>query len=74
MAGVLYEFEWDPLKARANFTKHGVHFDRATQVFRDSLALTMLDEDDIDLEVRYRLDGRLTTKRVPMRKINESRI
>jgi len=35
MAAFLYEFEWDPVKAKANFTNHGVDFERAAQVFRD---------------------------------------
>ena len=29
------EFEWDPRKAAANLTKHGVGFDEAVTVFRD---------------------------------------
>ena len=44
MAAFLYEFEWDPVKAKANFSKHGVDFERAAQVFRDPLALTIPDE------------------------------
>jgi len=45
MAAFLYEFEWDSSKARANFSKHGVDFERATEVFRDPLALTIRDEE-----------------------------
>jgi len=45
MAVFLYEFEWDPVKAHANFVKHGVDFERAAEVFRDPLALTIPDED-----------------------------
>ncbi len=44
MATFLYEFEWDPGKARANLSKHRVHFERATEVFRDPLALAIPDE------------------------------
>jgi uncharacterized DUF497 family protein len=27
MAACLYEFEWDPVKAQTNFTKHGLDFE-----------------------------------------------
>jgi uncharacterized DUF497 family protein len=45
MAAYLYQFEWDPDKAKINFNKHGVHFEQAAQVFRDPLALTIPDEE-----------------------------
>jgi len=53
MAAFLYEFEWNPVKAKANFSKHGVDFERATQVFRDPLALTISDEEHSVSEVRW---------------------
>jgi uncharacterized DUF497 family protein len=53
MAAFLYQFEWDPVKAKANFSKHGVDFERAAQVFRDPLALTIPDEEDGESEVRW---------------------
>ena len=34
------EFEWDRTKAEINFKAHGVSFDEATTVFRDSLSIT----------------------------------
>ncbi len=34
------EFEWDPEKATANSTKHGVTFSEAATVFGDPLAIT----------------------------------
>jgi uncharacterized protein len=37
-------FEWDPVKADANFRKHGVRFHEATTVFDDPLASI---EDDL---------------------------
>jgi uncharacterized protein len=52
MAAFLYEFEWDPVKAKANFSKHGVDFEWAAQVFRDPLALTIPDEEHSESEVR----------------------
>jgi uncharacterized protein len=53
MAAFLYEFEWDPAKARTNFSKHGVNFERAAEVFRDPLALTIPDVEHSVAEVRW---------------------
>ena len=61
MAAFLYEFEWDPVKATANFSKHGVDFERAAQVFRDSLALTIPDEEHSVSEIRWITLGKDTT-------------
>jgi uncharacterized protein len=61
MAAFLYEFEWDPVKAKANFSKHGVDFERAAQVFRDPLALTIPDEEHSGSEVRWITLGKDTT-------------
>ena len=58
MATFRYEFEWDPHKAKANFNKHGVHFERAAQIFRDPLALTIPDEQHSENEVRWITLGR----------------
>jgi uncharacterized DUF497 family protein len=73
MAGFLYEFEWDPVKAKANLNKHGLDFETATQVFRDPLAVTIADEKHSGTEVRFELlaDGlgrlRLISARHPTR-------
>lgn len=40
---MVFYFEWDPGKAKSNLKKHGVSFDEAMSVFRDPLALTILD-------------------------------
>ena len=32
------EFDWDPVKAVANLSKHGVSFNEAKTVFGDTLA------------------------------------
>jgi len=45
-----YNFEWDPVKARSNAEKHGVTFERATEVFKDPMALTLYDEDNASSE------------------------
>lgn len=48
-----YNFEWDPHKARSNFQKHQISFDRATSVFRDPLAVSMVDDEHDDIEERW---------------------
>jgi uncharacterized DUF497 family protein len=58
MTAFRYEFEWDLDKAKANFRKHGVWFDRASEVFRDPLALSVLDEEHSETEVRWVTLGR----------------
>lgn len=40
---VRMDYEWDPIKAEANFKKHGVMFADAVTVFSDILALTVED-------------------------------
>ena len=47
------EFEWDPAKAEANLRDHGVSFDEATTVFRDTLSITISDPDHSDSEDRF---------------------
>ena len=44
---VNYNFEWDPRKAGDNRDKHGVAFDEAATVFRDSRALSIFDPEGI---------------------------
>ena len=53
MAAFVYEFEWDPVKANANLSKHGLDFQRAATVFLDPLAVTIPDEDHSGIEVRW---------------------
>ena len=50
---MLYNFEWDPDKARSNMRKHGVRFEDASLVFNDPMALTVFDEDASDSEERW---------------------
>ncbi|MHB1953821.1 MAG: BrnT family toxin [Sulfobacillus sp.] len=54
----VYHFEWDPIKARTNATKHKVGFRLATTVFRDPLALTTYDEEHSTTEERWLTLGR----------------
>lgn len=48
-----YEFEWDPIKAATNATKHGVSFEHAATVFLDALALTVFDTGHSEDEERW---------------------
>ena len=36
-------FRWHPKKARSNLRKHGVSFEEAASVFRDTLSVTIPD-------------------------------
>ena len=47
------EFEWDPDKAKRNLKEHGVSFDDATTVLRDTLSITISDPDYSDSESRF---------------------
>jgi hypothetical protein len=50
-------FEWDAHKARKNEETHGVSFDEASTVFRDTLSLTIHDPLHSDVEDRFILIG-----------------
>ena len=39
------KFEWDPKKAKANISRHGVSFEEGLTVFGDVLARIFADED-----------------------------
>jgi uncharacterized protein len=47
--------EWDPVKERANYSKHGVHFADAVGALEDERALT--EPDDTTSEERFRTLG-----------------
>jgi uncharacterized protein len=57
-------FEWDPVKARGNASKHGVTFTEAATAFRDPVSITVSDPDHSDLEDRFILVGRTTLGRL----------
>ena len=57
------EHEWDPAKALANFSKHGVRFADAAAALRDEFALMRVDPDS-NGEVRYVSLGMDFTARV----------
>ena len=39
-----YNFEWDLTKAKTNFRKHKVSFERASEIFLDPFMLSVFDE------------------------------
>jgi uncharacterized DUF497 family protein len=57
------DFEWDDDKATANARKHGVTFEEARGVFRDPLAIELIDDREAYGEDRYVLIG-MTQSRV----------
>ncbi|MBI1871481.1 MAG: BrnT family toxin [Chlamydiae bacterium] len=50
-------FEWDSNKAKNNIEIHGVSFDEASTVFKDTLSLTIDDPLHSDEEDRFILIG-----------------
>ena len=48
-----YNFEWDPIKAKKNWQKHRVSFERAAEVFLDPHAVSIFDEDHSSDEERW---------------------
>ena len=48
-----YIFEWDPEKAEANLSKHGVSFAEAVTAFGDPFSLNMPDPDHSEGEQRF---------------------
>ena len=50
-------FEWDPIKAAANLTRHGVPFPEAVTAFADPWSITVRDPDHSAAEERFVLLG-----------------
>jgi uncharacterized protein len=51
------QFEWDDVKAEANWRSHGVTFIRATAAFRDHFGIEWIDEREDYGEERVNLLG-----------------
>jgi uncharacterized DUF497 family protein len=61
MADFEYNFEWDVRKAATNIQKHGVSFENAATVFRDSEAMSLFGQKhstDEDRWITLGLDNR----------------
>jgi uncharacterized protein len=50
---MIYNFEWDPKKAKTNFQKHGITFENAVTVFKDKNAISIFDEKHSSSEERW---------------------
>ncbi len=50
---MLYNFEWDPVKAKSNLKKHSVSFEQASEVFLDPLQLSIPDDEHNEQEERW---------------------
>ena len=50
---MLYNFEWDPKKAKSNKEGHAITFEQAVSVFRDQRALSIYDSDHSGSEDRW---------------------
>jgi uncharacterized DUF497 family protein len=48
-----YDFEWDIRKARSNFRKHKISFERAATIFRDPNLLSIPDGEHSGSEERW---------------------
>ena len=57
MSEIVYDFQWDAVKALSNAGKHDVTFEQAASVFFDPLALTIFDEAHSQSEERWWLLG-----------------
>lgn len=60
----MLQFDWDPEKAAANATKHGVAFPEAATAFGDPLSITIPDPEHSVDEARFILVGLTYTGRL----------
>jgi uncharacterized DUF497 family protein len=58
MTQITFNFDWDPVKAQMNRSKHGVRFEQAATIFRDPLMVTVFDEEHSLDEERWITIGR----------------
>ena len=58
------QFEWDPVNPAENLAKHGVSFEEASTVFRDTLSATGPDPDHSIGEERFVTFGVSTSGRL----------
>jgi hypothetical protein len=60
----MMDFEWNLQKATLNYKKHGVSFEEACTVFRDTLSTTFPDPDHSIQEERYLIIGLSSENRI----------
>ena len=56
--------EWNPVKARTNWRKHGVTFEEAATVFTDLLSATIFDPLHSETEDRFIIIGQSMQRRL----------
>ena len=56
------KFEWDSSKNNSNKNKHGISFEEAIEVFTDSNAIEIYDENHSENEDRYKVIGMLQNR------------
>ena len=52
-------FEWDDEKNQLNLRKHGIRFETAMYIFRDSNRIELYDEEHSEYEDRYLVIGQV---------------
>lgn len=52
-----YNFEWDPIKAKKNLSKHKISFEDATSVFKDKNSISVFDDSHSENEERWATIG-----------------
>lgn len=57
-------FEWDPNKAKRNVEIHGITFEEASTVFKDTLSLTIYDPLHSEEEDRFVIVGNSYKNRI----------
>jgi uncharacterized DUF497 family protein len=60
----MVKFEWDPIKAAANFKKHGISFAEAATLFFDEDTKVAPDPEHSDREERFLAIGFSTKQRL----------
>ncbi len=48
-----YDFEWNTGKAKSNYRKHRITFERATTIFRDPNLISIPDDEHSETEERW---------------------
>ena len=74
-----YNFEWDPVKAKANINKHKISFERASEIFLDPYALSIFNKEHSVDEDRYITIGKTKSDNLivvihTFQEINKNRI
>jgi len=52
-----YNFEWDPVKAISNLSKHKISFESATSIFKDKNSISVFDDSHSENEDRWATIG-----------------